>query len=146
MVTDLQAKAGFGLPLGWARTSREPPGLSRTGVYLTAPISTRDRFYKQDSFRRPEREILYFARDENRVDARRLVLHGLDKEVFVDWLRVESTYSDLEGIINLLHETRKRFGLPVLVEAPANRQDWVPQFRERNLAGLRKQPWLAFSS
>jgi hypothetical protein len=108
------------------------------------PIAMRDQFYMLNPLSRPEREILYFGRDDGHVDARRLILHGLDKQAFVDWLKTASAYPDLEGVINLLHEIRQRFGLPALTAAPGNRRDWVPQFQKRNIGGLRKQPWLAF--
>jgi len=108
-------------------------------------LDARDRFYMSNQSRQPEREILYFSSAASRVDARRIVISGPDKAAFVTWLQEHSTYDDLRGIINLAHEVRDRFGLPALKDAPLNRRDWLPPFRDRNLVGLRRRPWLQYS-
>jgi hypothetical protein len=70
-------------------------------------LSCLDRFYEANPDLNPEKEILRYKEPK----ARRLVVNGIDKERLIVWLEAYAELSDLENILFLLCDIRRRFSL-----------------------------------
>jgi hypothetical protein len=70
-------------------------------------LSCLDRFYKEHSFLRPEREVLRYKSPPGR----RLIVDGADKGDLVAWLESNATSADLENLLWVLCDIRGKFSL-----------------------------------
>lgn len=99
-----------------------------------------DRFFIKNPNLTPEYEGLYYKTPS----FRRLVIQGRDKDRFIDWLKGNAEFEDLERVCFLLCEIRQHFGLAA-PKGGSEMKAWceeICRFDHRSSSsGLRPQPW-----
>jgi hypothetical protein len=118
-----------------------PPQLAANGwleeleIEDLVSLDCLDRFYEGESSLMPEAEFLVYGSPERR----RLVVRGVDKERFIQWMERNATLDDVQNLVRLIRHIRWMFGL-------ANGEEIAKNFAATALSnecrlGRRPKPW-----